>query len=140
MKQAYHRILLSSHPDKRKPHDDPSPPLDVGLLQQAFLTLSDPALRGAYDAVLAAHDAHAASGPRPAQVVSLEEFTGSIDDAGAEHWAYVCRCGGAYRTSEAQLEENLHLIECDCCSEVIWVEYQAESEDAEIVAQSTVHH
>lgn len=140
VKRAYHRLLLSSHPDKRKPHDDAFPPHDVGLLRQAYLTLSDPASRGAYDAILATHDAHTVSGPRPAQVVSLEEFTGSMDDSGVEHWTYACRCGGAYRTNDAQLEEDLHLIGCDSCSEVIWLGYEAESVDAEIRVQGMVCH
>lgn len=142
IKQAYHRILLTTHPDKHKQrcNDTSSPPLDVGLLQQAYMTLSDHASRKTYDASLAANEARLTSGPRPAQVVSLEEFTLAVNDndiagvlvddaADVEHWTYPCRCGGAYPIDTQQLEDDQHLIGCDSCSEVIWVGYEVECED-----------
>lgn len=132
VKQAYHRILLSSHPDKRKDESPDSPAFDVGLIQQAYMTLSNPEARKAYDALLAARSA---SGPRPAQVLSLEEFTESIDDAGIGHWSYSCRCGGTYHIDDVQLEADVHLLGCESCSEVIWVGYEAESVDETEVAQ-----
>ncbi|KAF8531531.1 hypothetical protein JB92DRAFT_3080936 [Gautieria morchelliformis] len=129
IKQAYHRILLTTHPDKRKCKDTASPPFDVGLLQQAYLTLSDQASRKAYDASLEASEARSTSCPRPAQVVSLEEFILAGDDADGERWTYACRCGGTYQVDQQQLEEDQHLLGCDSCSEVIWVGYEVEYED-----------
>lgn len=129
IKQAYHRILLTTHPDKRKCENTASPPLDVGLLQKAYLTLSNQVSREAYDASLAANEARFTFGPRPAQVVSLEEFTSAVNDVVVERWAYPCRCGGTYWIDTQQLEEDQHLIGCDSCSEVIWVGYEAECED-----------
>ena len=131
IKQAYHRILLATHPDKQRREDTASSSIDVGLLQQAYKTLSDRALRRPYDASLAAHEARLSSGPRPAQVVSLEEFTPAINPKAAdiERWNHPCRCGGIYSIDTEQLEDDQHLIGCDSCSEVIWVGYEVECED-----------
>ncbi|KAF8524051.1 hypothetical protein BU17DRAFT_85085 [Hysterangium stoloniferum] len=151
VKQAYHRKLLRDHPDKFKypPHElrtvtnqssSASPSrtnfvdadtvkgeIDVRVIKEAYLTLSDPALRRAYDASLTRNAA-----PRPAQVVSLEDFVVSYDDpdGGGESTVhrYPCRCGGMYYVSEAQLEKDVHLVGCDACSEIIWVGYEVEEE------------
>jgi diphthamide biosynthesis protein 4 len=136
IKQAYHRILLATHPDKQR-REDASSPLDIGLLQQAYTTLINHTSRQAYDASLAAHEARLTSCPRPAQVVSLEEFSlainvvtnAAVDVVEIERWTYSCRCGGMYYIDTQQLEDDQHLIGCDSCSEVIWVGYEVEYED-----------
>jgi diphthamide biosynthesis protein 4 len=118
IKAAYHRELLRLHPDKqrRSSADDPSPSsTNIGLLQDAFLTLSTTPQRAAYDAQYEL----SRKAPRPAQVVSLEDF--EFLDA---EWSLTCRCGGAYRITEDDLERGRHLVGCEACSEVLWVGYE----------------
>lgn len=100
--------------------------MDVNLLKRAFLTLSTPDLRVKYDTARARPH----SGPRPAQVVSLEEFTEhkSVDPDGL-CWIYDCRCGGTYRIAERDMEQDQHLVGCSSCSEVVWVGYEVADED-----------
>jgi len=59
-------------------------------------------------------------GPRPAQIVSLEEF----EEQDNISWCYECRCGGTYRIREDDLERGQHLVGCGSCSEVVWVGYE----------------
>lgn len=128
IKRAYHRALLTSHPDKRAaaaggPHDaDERPP--IALLKEAYATLSQPELRAQHDADLAA----AKAGPRPAAVLSLDDLQEG-EDAWEGTWRWTCRCGGIFRISEAQMEEGQHLIGCSSCSEVIWVGYELAEEE-----------
>ncbi len=129
MKAAYHRALLKYHPDKqstaisRQTADPPSSQhSDIGLLKIAYETLTSPDLRSKYDA----HRAQKAAAPRPAQVVSLEDFT-ELDDG--SRWAYGCRCSGTYLISEADMDRGQHLVGCTSCSEVIWVGYEPVDED-----------
>lgn len=69
-------------------------------------------------------------GPRPAQVVSLEDFTQLQYDVELEDvWEYPCRCGGTYRISESDMDKGMHLVGCRSCSEVIWVGYELVSEE-----------
>lgn len=173
IKFAYHRTLLRLHPDKLQqsrptPHHsalvavnaansictDPPPTeaasVDVALLKEAYRTLSDVGLRAVYDGSLRREEHARSRGPRPAQVVSLEEFTpieteteaeetgGSgtgtpvEGDAAQASWWYGCRCGGTYRITQDDLESGTHLVGCESCSEVIWVGYEeAEDEDEE---------
>jgi diphthamide biosynthesis protein 4 len=63
-------------------------------------------------------------GPRPAQIVSLEEFKEEEATTGIVSWYYECRCGGGYRISEQNLERGQHLLGCGNCSEVVWVGYE----------------
>ena len=88
--------------------------------------LSSPASRAAYDASRA--EAQAKGGPRPAQVVSLEEFAESGDEAGRMTWTFSCRCGGMYIVREEQLEDGQHLVGCNSCSEVVWVGFEVADE------------
>lgn len=123
IKAAYHRALLRLHPDKFKQRDDndPVPLTDVGLLHDAFVTLSSSALRTAYDA----RGVSSRTRPRPAQVVSLDLFNcseGSHDATST--WTLACRCGGNYEVTGNDLERGLHLVGCGDCSEVIWVGYE----------------
>jgi len=129
IKAAYHRALLLLHPDKqRRNADDPSPSaVNVGLLQDAFLTLSTTTQRAAYDAQYEL----SRKAPRPAQVVSLEDFDFSDSegpDGAVSIWSLACRCGGMYKVTEDDLERGQHLVGCESCSEVVWVGYEVVEE------------
>jgi diphthamide biosynthesis protein 4 len=126
IKSAYHRLLLQSHPDKR-PICDTSIPADIDLIKEAYATLSNPERRAAYDARLDGQRKHGSQTvPRPAQVVSLEDFQEDhpSDEDRQGPWSYPCRCGGSYTISTALMEEGKHLVACSTCSEVIWVGYE----------------
>lgn len=125
MKLAYHRALLLHHPDKQANGDRPKDAIDVDLLKRAYTTLSAPDMRRKYDASRKTQVA----GPRPAQVVSLEELTEHEDGVDGGCWTYDCRCGGVYRITEREMEEDRHLIGCNCCSEAVWVGYEAVDDD-----------
>jgi len=113
IKAAYHHALLRTHPDKIKQRaDDPARLVDVGLLRDAFVTLSSESLRSAYDAQ---GIRSRRTDPRPAQVVSLELFERSdpeSPDGGAisTRWTFACRCGGKYEVTDDHLERGLHLV------------------------------
>lgn len=119
IKAAYHRALLASHPDKRNSITAPNS-ADIGQLKQAFHTLNTPSLRKEYDTLRASSDTP--RGPRPAQVISLEEF--NEEDGEAVVWAYPCRCGGRYMVTEEMLDAGQHLVGCTSCSEVVWAGYE----------------
>ncbi|KAL6304562.1 hypothetical protein BKA93DRAFT_732805, partial [Sparassis latifolia] len=132
IKQAYHQALLLSHPDKHHAvQNGATPPaVDIGLLKEAYTTLSSPALRIAYDAVRMRARAPQ-TGPRPAQVVSLEEFD---EGEGADAvWSYACRCGGKYVIGEKEMDAGQHLVGCNSCSEVVWVGYELTQDDSDEV-------
>lgn len=121
MRLAYHRALLLHHPDKqvlvsRDISTRERPRLAVALLKEAFETLSTPDLRAKYDAIRTRHP----SGPRPAQVLSLADFTELEEGI----WHHDCRCSGSYTIMEAEMERGQHLVGCGSCSEVIWVGYE----------------
>ena len=137
IKLAYHRALLLHHPDKQHLNglsagdaNGTAQDVDIGLIQQAYTTLSSSSLRQAYDANRAS-SAAASAGPRPAQVVSLEEFDEEAQAGGnGSAWTYACRRGGKYVIREPDMERDQHLIGCSGCSEVVWVGYEvAEDED-----------
>ena len=122
VKEAYHRVLLSSHPDKQTGLSKTD--FDIAALKEAYLTLSDPVARAAYDASLSQTQLRDPSGgPRPAQVISFDEFVQVGDGDGAQ-WTHDCRCGGTYAISEADLERDTHLVACERCSEVIYIGYE----------------
>ncbi|KAI0030045.1 hypothetical protein K488DRAFT_55070 [Vararia minispora EC-137] len=115
LKIAYHQALLRHHPDKSK--SPPSSAVSLDILRSAYETLSCAPSR-------AAHDQNSKeTAPRPADVVSLDELE-EHDDA----WTLGCRCGGSYRISVEQLENDVHLVGCGGCSEVVWVGYEAVDE------------
>ena len=125
IKAAYHRTLLLLHPDKQRQNsDDPSPSAaNIGLVREAFLALSTTTQRAAYDAQYEL----SRKGPRPAQVVSLEDFDFSESegpDSTVSIWNLACRCGGMYKVTEDDLERGRHLVGCENCSEVVWVGYE----------------
>ena len=123
VKVAYHRALLLHHPDKQT--GNAANVTDMDVLKKAFTTLYTPDLKVQYDRSRAADTAHL--GPRPAQVVSLEEFEEHPDPK----WTYSCRCGGVYAVTEDTLEAGIHLVGCGSCSETVWVGYELveDSED-----------
>ncbi|KAI5898925.1 uncharacterized protein SCHCODRAFT_02487730, partial [Schizophyllum commune H4-8] len=121
LKDAYHRALLTHHPDKA--HGPGSQQIAVSVIKEAYETLSSPTRRERYDRSLARKKSQH-GGPRPAQVISLEEFDAIGEDVQDIVWTYACRCGGAYRISETEMEAGKHLIACDDCSEVVWVGYE----------------
>ena len=126
IKLAYHRALLASHPDKQRSVSSTNAvDVDVGLIQRAYVTLTTPDLRIKYDS----ERLHAKTGPRPAQVVSLEEFLENADDAEGGIWTYDCRCGGCYIIKEDEMERDQHLVGCTGCSEVVWVGYELADAD-----------
>jgi diphthamide biosynthesis protein 4 len=116
VRRAYQATLLAAHPDKqRRTGIDKS--LTVDLVREAFAVLGDPVKRADYDRERAALGA--SRGPRPAQVLSLDDF---VEEQ--ERWTYACRCGGTFAIAEAEMEVGTHLIMCGSCSEAIWVGYE----------------
>jgi len=140
IKTAYHRALLHFHPDKNhkvnsaKPdqetpdthlHSTTADTIPISLIKEAYRTLSTPDLRARYDTLLQKIQP---PGPRPAQVVSLEDFWDDPDEDGP--WSYKCRCGGTYTITSLEMEKGHHLVGCNSCSEVIWVGFELhDSED-----------
>ena len=94
--------------------------VDIALLKDAYATLSSPHLRAEYDIRLMEQSSNTAKGPRPAQIISLEEF----HERSGGLWYHPCRCGGNYVIGEETMEKDQHLISCNSCSEVIWVGYE----------------
>ncbi|KAH9843740.1 DnaJ domain-containing protein, partial [Rhodofomes roseus] len=134
IKQAYHQALLIYHPDKQHSQrgtstSDHSSGVDIALLQRAYQVLASPADRVVYD--VSRTEANTKGGPRPAQVVSLEEFEEGEDGAERVVWTYACRCGGGYIVTEEVLEDGQHLIGCNSCSEVVWVGYEVAEDEEE---------
>ena len=130
--------MLSLHPDRNQTAsrlsfqlDAPRASVDIGRIKDAYRTLSNPDLRESYDAALRFQKGEGVAGkPRPAQVVSLEEFM----EGGSEGWTHACRCGGVYRIGEVEMDRGQHLVGCGSCSEVIWVGYEViESGDEESI-------
>ncbi|KAF7975201.1 hypothetical protein HWV62_10270 [Athelia sp. TMB] len=124
IKAAYHRALLISHPDKQTRQT--SAPFDITLIKEAYATLADPNTRSKYD--LRPQERSSPQGPRPAQVVSLEDFNENTEGT---VWRYDCRCSGFYEISESDLERGKHIVGCGSCSEVVWVGYKLAQDDAD---------
>ena len=96
--------------------------VDIALFKDAYTTLSSPHLRAQYDEKFSQQIDVA--GPRPAQVVSLEDFEEEEDGNLKVNWRYRCRCGGQYIITEEDLDNGQHLVGCGSCSEVVWVGYE----------------
>jgi diphthamide biosynthesis protein 4 len=128
VKAAYHRVLLQSHPDKRGTSSSANH-IDIALIKEAYTVLSNKERRSVYDSHLK-QQTYITTVPRPAQVVSLEQFedesTGKVEEGDSEGgpWRYPCRCGGNYRITTALMDKGEHLIACNSCSEVVWVGYE----------------
>lgn len=120
VKRAYHNALLRNHPDKTPGSSTDA--FDASLLKAAYTTLSSSELRSEYDATLSRSYSTNIE-KRPAQIISLENF---IQEEGV--WRYRCRCSSWYKIVERQLEDEVHLIGCEGCSEVIYVGYEEADE------------
>ncbi|KIM47706.1 hypothetical protein M413DRAFT_15838 [Hebeloma cylindrosporum] len=129
VKAAYHRVLLQSHPDKQSGGTSSSTNLvDIALIKEAYAVLSNDERRAVYDSLLSQRT-YTTTPPRPAQVISLEEFEdeamGNIEeDREGGPWRYPCRCGGSYSITTELMDKGEHLIACNSCSEVVWVGYE----------------
>lgn len=128
IKQAYRKRLLEIHPDKATSGANTR---DVNLdeLKKAYETLSSTSRRREYDALLArppipSHPIK--STPRPAQVISLDQFQ-EFDGPLGTYWTYACRCSSSYVLREEDLEKDIHLVSCDGCSESIYAGYELEA-------------
>ncbi|KAJ7287192.1 hypothetical protein C8J57DRAFT_1048823, partial [Mycena rebaudengoi] len=130
IKSAYHRALLRSHPDKVIVDARGDAPFDIALIQEAYHVLSTPALREQHDLNLR-RSKSAATGPRPAALISLEDF--DFLDSGSPNtpdlWEHSCRCGGMYRITSDDMDAGRHLVGCTSCSEVVWVGYEVACEE-----------
>ncbi|KAJ7099581.1 hypothetical protein B0H15DRAFT_944985 [Mycena belliarum] len=114
IKAAYRRALLRAHPDKNLA--SAALLVDIASIQEAYRVLSTPALRAQHDA----RKCEPAT-PRPAQVISLEDFQ---EHAELDCWSHSCRCGGVYKINGEEMENGQHLVPCTSCSEIIWVGYE----------------
>lgn len=133
IRQSYRAALLRAHPDKQGQAYQESDSAGVAILQiqDAYRTLSDPALRVEYDRLLKQGSGRVALtkvAQRPANEISLDEFTeeelpGSHGEA--SRWVYPCRCGNQFVIVEEELDRGVHYIGCTGCSEVVWVGYEA---------------
>jgi diphthamide biosynthesis protein 4 len=148
IKPAYRRVILALHPDKAKAKAKSKEgdtvvdvaDVDIALIKSAYRTLSDPVLRAEYDEELRnglhqwgssstswntfSGDSPTNGAPRPAEVISLDDFTVSTLQDGGEVWTYSCRCGAEFRLTERDLEAGKHLVACEMCSEVVFVGYE----------------
>ncbi|KAG9100952.1 hypothetical protein FS749_011460 [Ceratobasidium sp. UAMH 11750] len=135
IRRGYRTALLKAHPDKHTQEpvrEQPTPAVLISQLQSAFRTLTNPDLRAAYNQLLKEGKGKVVLTSvvqRPAHEVSLDEFaleevTGMDGDVRSK-WSYPCRCGGLFTIEERELEEGVHYIGCDGCSEVVWVGYEA---------------
>lgn len=131
VKRAYHRALLRHHPDKKRAEDFALAPTvipAIDTLREAFRILSSPSSRQVYDQTLKlslSSSQTSKTTPRPANVVSLDDFQ-EVRRGDSSTWTYTCRCGGTFVMSELLLDEDIHLVGCDCCSEVVWVGYEVQ--------------
>ncbi|KAJ3750987.1 DnaJ domain-containing protein [Lentinula detonsa] len=122
IKIAYHRALIAHHPDKNTSRQVT---IHIATIKEAYEVLSSPALRAMYDGKL--QQKTGAFGPRPAQSVSLEDF--EEDPIDETVWTYPCRCGANYRITENDMDNNVHLVGCSGCSELVWVGFELAKSD-----------
>ncbi|KAG8903298.1 NEDD8-conjugating protein ubc12 [Tulasnella sp. 403] len=135
IKCAYHKLLLQLHPDRApgQPAADgaANSAFDAALLKEAYTTLISPDRRAQYDDQLRStpqSSSSPASKGRPAQVLSLEDCDVAVDD---QEWTYPCRCGSVYRITETQMNDDIHLVGCEGCSEVVWIGYEVVVDDGQ---------
>ena len=111
IKEAYRKILLENHPDKRSNHGN----FDFDLLKSAYTVLSSVHLRAAYDASFVQSN----NKIRPAESIPLDSF---IHDGSS--FRYSCRCGNSFLLELTDIFTDVHQLGCTGCSETIWVEYE----------------
>lgn len=118
IKEAYRRALLANHPDKRRSKKDIKN-FDLSLFKKAYETLCSNVSQGHSEpnqSIVNSSDAKL----YPSQVVSLDGF-----EELADHFRYACRCGSHYQITMQELEQDVHILGCEGCSETIWVAYEA---------------
>lgn len=133
IKTAYRKALLEHHPDKsaksvKSAKSSTTAPSqlqkDLDIIRLAYITLSNQPSRQEYDDSRTAHADNAEKmGPRPSNIVSLDDFEEKEVEDGIQ-WTYSCRCGGHFTLTEELLERDVHLVICDSCSEAIFVGYE----------------
>jgi len=100
--------------------------VDIALIKEAYAVLSSSERRAVYDSHFK-QQTYTTLPPRPAQVISLEDFEddtiGDIEGEGGP-WRYPCRCAGTYWITTELMDKGEHLIACNSCSEVVWVGYE----------------
>lgn len=128
IKRAYHQALLRHHPDKTRSAQ--GSPASIDELLHAFRVLSNRSLREAYDKALQSVSPLPKTAPRPAHVVSLDDFLETSTEENTV-WTYQCRCGGVFMLTKDLLEKDVHLVSCDACSETLWVGYEALDDNME---------
>lgn len=125
IKQTYRGLLLKHHPDKTTSSKS-APGIDIDLLKRAYEILSDPQSRGEYDSLRKISPdggPRTQSTPRPAQVVSIDLWR-EVEDDVENTWTYPCRCGSQYVLREGDVENDVHLVPCEGCSESLYVGYE----------------
>lgn len=130
IKQTYRRLLLKHHPDKTT-NLKSAAGADINLLKRAYKMLSDPKSREEYDShlrnTLPHGGASAQSTPRPAQVVSIDLWD-EVEGDREMTWTYPCRCGSQYVLREEDMENDVHLVPCEGCSESLYAGYELQGE------------
>jgi diphthamide biosynthesis protein 4 len=120
IKQAYRRALLVNHPDKSKG----AAQHHLSELREAFQILISAEDRSEYDRIL--QTSRNKTAKRPLLSISLDDFTEDQDT-----WSYKCRCGNKFTVTYAELEQDVHILECNGCSESIYIEYHLATDDQE---------
>lgn len=109
IRKAYHRALLSAHPDKASALSAPTkrPSLyTVDQIVEAYKTL----LSELEDATFSY------------SVLDLDDFE---FDESSQTYFHTCRCGHGYTVSDTDLEQGKSIIGCEGCSLLVKVTYQA---------------
>jgi len=133
IKAAYHRALLSAHPDKVSGGTG----VEIDLIREAWKILSDDAMRREYDAKIISK--------YPPLELARRGFVNLVADGLIVHDAFVsvdlddmshdpetltysfpCRCGkqGGFVVTEDDLEKGRDLVECQGCSSRIRISYE----------------
>lgn len=131
--------FLQHHPDKsRSTESSSSSTAAVHDLYDAYSTLSDDTARQEHDRELTRLASSSVRGAtqtptrreaRISATVDLDAFTAHEEggDDTAVTFAYPCRCGSQFVvTSQDLLTDELELVECTGCSEVIRVVWRDE--------------
>ena len=130
IKAAYHRALLTAHPDKVLGASG----AELDLVRKAFSVLSDDVLRKEYDAkikgtFLSACDLIIVGSVTKNAFVSIDLDDMTYDEESATY-SFACRCGtgGGFAITEDDLERGRDLVECRGCSSWIRVSYEMVTE------------
>jgi diphthamide biosynthesis protein 4 len=127
IKQRYRGLLLKYHPDKATSSKS-APGIDIDLLKKAYEILFDPKSREDHDnSLLRKTSVRAQSTPRPAQVVSIDLWD-EVEGDREMVWTYPCRCGSRYVLREGDMENDVHLVPCEGCSESLYAGYELQEE------------